>query len=194
MRVVTGAFLALSMLLSAGSAARAAGELFAYPDTPKVRAAISALATSDDLSIAAASSGDTTIVGITGNGFDRGLVVDGLGAFKRTPFAYSGTLSITKGIAAKLDSSLVIPNYDGPVILIAPVPYKFPPKCIYAICLPPDWNARVLPGDGVGSSGGIFSMSGGAITIGNGRTGGATTVGNGMGTINGMVIPNSGKP
>lgn len=193
MRVITGAFLALSMLLSAGSAARAAGELFAYPDTPKVRAAISALATSDDLSIAAASSGDTTIVGITGNGFERGLIVDGLGASKRTPFAYSGTLSITKGIAAQLDSRLVIPNYSGPVILIAPVPYKFPPKCIYAICLPPDWNARVLPGDGVGSGGGIFNMGGGIVSVGNGMNGGGVSVGNGMGTINGIVIPNSGK-
>lgn len=180
MRVLVSAVLAAVMMLPLAFTAQAAGKLFAYPDTPDVRAAIGALAKLDDLSIAAASSGDITIVGITGNGFDRGLIVDGLGAAKRKSFAYTGTLSITPGAAAWLDTDLVIPDYKGPIIVIAPVAEKFPKKCIYAICLPRDWNALVLPGDGVGSGGGIFSLGGGAITIGNG-----------MGTINGIAIPDS---
>lgn len=217
MRLFARTLLGLVLTSSIATTALADDKFYAFPDTPDARAAVAALAGVEDLSIAAASSGDTTIVGITGNGFERGLIVKGLEASKRKPFGYSGTVAITTASAAKVGDALGAAGYTVPVIVLVPLTYKLPDKCIFAKCLPPDWNALMRPpSDGVGSGGGIFALggeggtttevgngrkiggwlgggSGGSTDVGNGlfAFGGATTVGNGRGTINGIKIPNA---
>jgi hypothetical protein len=76
---------------------------------------------------------------------------------------------------------------------------KFPDKCKFAICLPPDWMAK--GGDGVGNGlvrrgngtgvGGAITLSEDGGIVGNGiirLSGSGTSVGGGL-VINGLKIP-----
>jgi hypothetical protein len=126
----------------------AAGEanLYVFADTPENRAAIATLAATDGIAVAAAAAGDVTVVSLTGNGLDRGLIIDGLKTAGRKAFTYTGEMAATPDFAARLNGLTPTIGIEGPGIVIAPDD-DYPDWCIYAICLPDDWRnaAEIFP-------------------------------------------------
>lgn len=185
-----------TVLLMDTAVAADATKLYVFPDNASNRAAIVGLAAVDGITISAASSGDTTLVNLGGNGFDRsGFLTDGLHATDRQEFAYDGDLSATPADAASLDALLGQANI-GPSIVIVPIA-KLPPRCIKAVCLPPDWNKLAdeggIVGNGIfafgpGHSGGFIALGGSGTSVGGGKvlgpgvSGGRVLNGTGVGS------------
>lgn len=187
----------LSALLATSPAMAAeTTKIYVFPNSADNRTAISNLAGIEGISIAGVTSGDTTLVNLGGNGFERGFLIDGLHASERQEFTYDGNISATPGGAAALDKLLEDAGF-GPTIVIAPIGGA-PPRCVYAECLPPGWNAdktRVtVLGFGPARSSGFVSFGGpgtsvgGGMTVGPGVTGGHVPNGTGVGGARPTIV------
>lgn len=176
---IASAFIAAATLLLAGQAlGQETSKVYIFPDTAKNRAALVSVGQIDGVAMAAASWGGTTVVNIAGNGFDRGIVIDGLRSAERKAFQLTGTpvasVSVAKGLANQANT-LGLPK---DIIIVLPTKV-FPPWCIYAVCLPEDWLRT--KNDGVTDPPPPIDFDDGGISSGGGFV------------INGMNIPQIAK-